>query len=391
MSNDSPGGASATTATTANGTTELGVVDPIRLPGFVRPGMSRGGATWQGLPTLGKAFVVLAVADIVARALGVFGRGLSIDPAVPISLVTAFVPRTLLILLPALLLLRRPDAGSATPLVLRGAVVLALVELLQDPLSSLAFGLPDGSGVVPGMGVGIGRTILASVGWLAIAVGLNAVTTGRPGAAIAGLANLVFGALFAAAIISLGLTLVLAPPDLGDPTWNAVTLVSNALFVVEAGVLAYLARVVVRGSEDARRPAFARALATTATVLGAAITAVVAVLSGIILVQIVFVIPPSFSLAEGAPGWLAGWPVTLALLVALALGLADNSVRLPRSGGGFAPGGADPEPEPVRWPDPGGEVPTFRPVAPNPDAPDPDAAPRAAPARKSRRRNATEA
>jgi hypothetical protein len=384
MSNDPSGGASATTATT--GTTELGVVDPIRLPGFVRPGVSRGGAAWQRLPMLGKAFVVLALADIATRALGVFGGALFLDPAVPISFVTAFVPRTLLILLPALLLLRRRDAASATPLVLRGAVILALVELLRDPLSSFAFGLPDGSGVVPGMGVGIGRTILSSVGWLAIAIGLNAVTTGRPGAAIAGLANLVFGALLAAALISLGLTLALAPPDLGEPTWNTVSMVSNALFVVEAGVLAYLARVVVRGSEDARRPAFARALASTATVLGAAITAVVAVLSGIILVQVVFAIPASFSLAEGAPGWLAGWPVTLALLVALALGLADNSVRLPASGGSLAPGGADPTPDPVRWPDPGGDVPTFRPVSPDPASPAADASPRAAPARKSRRR-----
>ncbi len=375
MSNDSSGSAPAVAASSGN-TNELGVVDPIRLPRFVRPGLSVGGATWARLPVLGRAFVVLAIVDVAARAMGLFGMSLSIDLAFPISLVTAFVPGTLLILLPAFLLLRRPDAARATPLVLRGAIVLALVALLTDPLSNLVFGLPDGNGFVAGYGIGIGRTILSAVGWLAIAVGLGAVTTGKPGPAIAGLSNLVFATLLAAALISLALTLVLAPPDLGDPTWNAVALTAQALFVVELGVLAYLARVIVRGTEDRRRPAVARALASSATVIGAAVTAVGALVAAMAFVQVVFALSGGLVGADVPWTWVAGWPVTAAIIVALALGLADNSVRLPGTQGAFAPV-RDPGPDPVHWPAPGGEVPTFHPVQPPADP---------APAKPSRRR-----
>ncbi len=370
MSNEPSASAAPTSAS------ELGVVDPIRLPKFVRPGLSRSGATWDRLPLLGRVFVVLAVVDVAARALGLFGMGLHVDLAFPISLITAFIPQTLLILLPALLLLRRPDAATATPLVLRGAIVLALVALITEPISSLLFGLPGDSGFLVAYGVAIARTILSAVGWLAIAVGLGALTTGLPGPAIAGLSNLVFAALLAAAIVSLALVLVLAPPDLGEPSWNTLETLANALYVMEAGVLAYLARVIIRGTEDVRRPASARYLATGATVTGAAITAIVGAVGAVALVHIVFAIPGGPIWGEVALAWIAGWPVTAAILVALALGLADNSVRLPRSGGAFVPQ-ADSAPAPVHWPAPGGDVPAYRPVEP---------APTTAPARNPRRR-----
>ena len=343
----------------------LGVVDPIRVPGVVRAPAAGVAAWYRRLPPLGQAFVVLAIVDIVARAVGLFGMSLFIDLAYPITIATSLLGQTLPILLPALLLARRPDAATATPLVLRGAIVIALVELLGDPLSGLVHGLPDGSGFVPGVGVAIAGTLLRAVGWLAIAVGLATITSSRPGPALAGLSNLMLAALLASAVTQLGLLLVLARPDLGDPAWNAATMLSNTMFVVESGVLAYLAWIVIRGANDERRPVVARYLAAGAFVVSGTIAAIGAVVSAVAIVQVVFVLTGGVIGGEVAWAWLTGWPTIAALLVALALGLADNSVRIPTSaGGGLGPTLATAEPDPVHWPAPGGEVPTYRPVPP---------------------------
>ena len=107
----------------------LGVVDPMRVPGG-----DRAREAWRGLPALGQAFVVLAAIEVVARALGLFGTRLFVDLADPLSVITAFVPHDALILLPAVIAWRRRDAVEATPLVIRGAILVALVELLDAPL-----------------------------------------------------------------------------------------------------------------------------------------------------------------------------------------------------------------------------------------------------------------
>ena len=360
-------------------TDPLGVVDPIRVPGVVRTPMVRVADAYRRLPVLGKVFVLLAIVDFAVRALGLFGTSLLIDLAYPITIVTSLLAETLPVLLPALLLARRPDAATATPLVLRGAIVIALVELLVDPLSGLAFGMLEGSGFVLGMGVGIARTLLNAVSWLAIAVGLGAITSSRPGPALAGLSNLVLAALLASAATGLGLMLVLNQSDFGDPAWNTASSLSNAMFVVESAALAYLAWIVIRGTNDERRPVAARYLATGAFVVGGAIAAIGAVVSAVALVQVVFALSRGVLGGEVAWAWLASWPTVAAVLVALALGLADNSVRVPGGSGGSA-ATSDPQPDPVRWPTPGGEVPTYRPVAPPPNEA------RSKPAKQPRRR-----
>lgn len=366
-------------------TDTLGVVDPMHVPGSVGGMEVRAADAWRRLPTLGKAFVVLAIVRVLAGALGVAGTSLFIDLSYPFTVVSGLLIATLPILLPAFLLMRRPDAAAAMPLVFRGAVVLALVAFLQQPVSAFAFGLPGGGGFVAGVSVGIARTLFSASGWLAIAVGLGAVTSSRPGPALAGLANLVLGALVAAAIVQLALLLVSGQPDLGDPTWNAMSMLGNAMFTVEAAVLAYLAFVLVRGTNDTRRPAAARYLATSAWVLAAALAAMSAVVGAVTVVQIVFALSRGAVGGEIALAWLGGWPVIAATLVALALGLADNSVRIPAAD--RAPRTpADPGPDPVHWPAPGGEVPTFRPIAAAPSEPSGPA-----PGKKPRRRKPKEA
>ena len=350
MSDETAGSAGPTSAPA-----ELGVVDPIRLPDVVRSAQSGATAAWSRLPGLGKAFVVLAIVDVALRAVGFAGTSLFIDLGSPITIVAAVFAHTLPILLPALLLARRPDAATATPLVLRGVVVLALVELLHQPVSGLAFGVPDGSGFVAGIGIGIARSLVSAAGWLAIALGLAAVTSSRPGPALAGLSNLVLAALVGAAIVTLGVGLVVAPPDLGDPTWNSLSMVNNAMLSVEAAAIAYFAWIVVRGTSDARRPQAARYLATGALVVGAAFAAISAAIGALVIVQVVFALSTGPLGGEFGLLWIGTWPVTAAVLVALALGLADDSVRLPARDGGDVPPKATPE---VRWPGPGGEIPS---------------------------------
>jgi hypothetical protein len=91
-------------------------------------------------------------------------------------------------------------------------------------------------------------------------------------------------------------------------------------------------------------------------------------------------LPPGSILGEGLWAWLSGWPTAAAVMVAFALGLADNSVRMPASGVGLV-GASAPEPDPVRWPTPGGDVPTYHPI---------DQPPSPEPAKKSRRRKSKE-
>ncbi|HUQ42891.1 MAG TPA: hypothetical protein VM451_00565, partial [Candidatus Limnocylindria bacterium] len=106
--------------------TELGVVDPIRIPGL---GRARG--TWRRLPTLARVFVALAILDYPLRFLHVGGLFSFIDLEVPITLLWGLT-HTAIVLLPVALLLRQPAAPATHPLIFRGAIAVALVELLSD-------------------------------------------------------------------------------------------------------------------------------------------------------------------------------------------------------------------------------------------------------------------
>src|SRR5262245_6464097 len=96
----------------AASSSDSGVVDPLRVTGA-----AWARHTWAGLPQLSRSFVALAAIDVVVRALGLFDTRLGFAVDNPLSWFSAFLPHDALILLPAILLARRPDALESTPLI----------------------------------------------------------------------------------------------------------------------------------------------------------------------------------------------------------------------------------------------------------------------------------
>jgi len=334
-------------------TGDLGVVDPIRVPGPILGASEMLLRAWNRLPNLGRLFVALTAADILARAVGLAGMSLGIELSYPVTLVSAFLPHDLLILLPAVLIARRHDAPAATPLVFRSAVLLSLVTLLTSPLSNAAAAGAGEAGFVMATSLAILATVLRAVGWLGLGNGLRDLAVAPPRPTIAGLANVVFVLLAASAIVALTLLVVLGPPDLGDPLWTTLSLLSNALVTVESIAFAYLARVIVRGTVDPRRPPLATYLASASM----GVAAVAIGLSGI--VGVAALVQLGFNLSSGSVGGLVnlGWvgtefPLT-AFLIAFGLGLADTSDRGPVDDADARP--ADDGPD---WPTMGASSPT---------------------------------
>lgn len=335
-------------------TNALGVVDPIRLP--IPAALPRA---WRRLPLLARVFVGLAIVDIVARAVGFAGTSLFLDLTTPLGVLTAFAPHSLLILFPALLLLRRPDADRATPLVLRGAIVIALVELLGDPVGSLV-GSSSGEDLIgASLLVSIAATALKAVGWIAIAIGLLRLAPPAPSRFLAGLSNLVFAAIAGLGLVYLVGALLGPRTDIGVPGVDGLFLLNS---VAGAGGLvawAFLGRVIVRGADDARRSPVATRLAVAAFGFIAVASAIDAVMNAAFIVMRAFGPGPALvpgqpfqevmvvgSIASGILGSLLG---TSAVIVGFGLGLADTSPRLPAGAPDAAP---EPEAEPVAWPAP---------------------------------------
>lgn len=334
---------------------DLGVVDPIRVPGA-----GIAGGLWARLPLLGRVFVALALVDIVTRAFGIFGERLPIDAGVPFTVVTAFLPHDALILLPAVILARRPDAASATPVILRGAIVVALVELLRGPLTALPFGAERGDPFASWALLASLATLLFAAGWVALAVGLSRLTPPDARPSIAGFSNLAAGTLVAGAgAWLLELFIGAIPVDLGEPSWDSMFLLVSAVAPVQLVAWAVVARVAVRGIGDVRRPAAATVLAATAMTLAAIAAALVVVETVVLAAQYLGLLGTAMVAGTLSLGWFGGGFVPTALVVAFGLGLADTSVRIPMFGAApAAPSG--PDVEPVRWPAPGGDVPAFR-------------------------------
>ena len=305
---------------------DLGVVDPIRIPGA-----ARARRLWAGAPWLSRVFVALAAVDVVVRALGLFGTSLFIELTMPVTWITAFLPHTALVLLPAVIAHRRPNAVVELPLVTRGAILVALVELLRDPLGNLASGVAVDQFVGPVLVVMAG-VIAAAVGWIAIARGMRSFTPPTPRDQVAGLAGFVAGGLAIAAFVSAMGSILLGNPDPGDSWWDALLRLNNAVISLSGLALAYLAWVIVRGTVDPDRPALATRLATV-SVAGLAIGSILLWFGG-----------------QG-PIWTGVFLIThtaawTGLVVAFGLGLADPS--------GSAAEGAEADPDDgPSWPDPG--------------------------------------
>lgn len=341
-------------------TDKPGVVEPLRIP---IPASVAG--WWARLPITGRIFAGLAALDVIGRALGVLGPQLVIDPGQPLFLLAELLPRELVILLPALILTRRPDADAATPLVLRGAIVIALAELISPQLSGYTGGI--GTGTLLSWAVVTLVTVVIRAGaWITIAIGLLTLSEQQPSRTVAGLANVASGGLAGMAIVQLLLALQRPPVDLVAEDWNTLLQLTSAFALLESFALAFLARVVIRGADDSRRPLVATRLAVTAFAVIGAIAVIDLALVVATLFRTTFAlgfIPafgPGLTAGPGAAslafGWFGSNLMTSAYLVAFALGLADTSVRIPGPG-------SMPEPEPEddhpAWPEPGGDVPVW--------------------------------
>lgn len=241
---------------------DSGVVDPVRIPDWIREPAARA---WRELPPLARVFVVLTLLDILGRSLGILGPTIDWAYVTPLSFVSAFLPHDLWILLPALLVVRRPDAASAMPWIFRGALVIAIAELVTGPVRGL-LGLDVAAATMSAL-VLAASSVAMLAGWLLIGWGLAALTARDPGETAAVLANVSAAAVGLLAAIGLARILTSAPPDTGEPAFSqAMTLGSLAAALRLLG-WAYLVWVVVRGFGDPRRPRAATMTAAVGAVL----------------------------------------------------------------------------------------------------------------------------
>jgi hypothetical protein len=344
-------GAQVPTETSPPGprTTALGVVDPMRIP---VPAWLAG--WWAGLPIIGRSFVALALLDVVGRAVGVLHPPISFDASLLLGV--QLLPRELIILLPALILTRQSDAARATPLILRGAILIGLVELLGPQVTNYV-SATAGDTMLGWTVLSLVIAVLKAAAWVAIAIGLAALATAEPRPFYAGLANLVAGAMIVFALLRLLLVLTGPANDLGDPGWNQLQLIASSFFVLESFAWAYLAWVVLRGTEDSKRPHAAITLAVSAFAVAGTLAILDLVLGLGALTRTTFGLTaiPMFGPIEIAAvgyatyslGWVGFVLPTSALLVSFALGLADTRTQT-----GHDDGTPDAEASDVHWPDP---------------------------------------
>jgi hypothetical protein len=298
---------------------DAGVVDPIRVPESIQ-------RLVRGLPRLAQVFIGLTVVDVLGRSIGLVAPRIDFSIDNPASFLAAFIPHDLVILLPAILVIRRPDALRTTPLILIGATAVAVVELFLTPLS---FFVSDSSAST--IGLSISLSILASTatagGWLAMGRGLADLNPPVPSPFATGLANLVAIGV-ALPIVGGVISDVTRPPiDVGDPSTNTAMALGSVFGVVALLASAYLLRSVVRGLDDERRPR----RAIQAGVASAAISAVVGLITTI--VGVALVIDRNGTATAGFDSalysislWLGVAGTTSLLVVAFALGLAEPAV-----------------------------------------------------------------
>jgi len=290
-----------------------GVVGELRIPDPVR-------RAYRSTPGLAMIFVGLAVLDAVARTLGVLQPAVHLDLAQPLPVLASFLPRDLLILLPAVIVIRLPSALHVTPFVLAGAVAISLGQLLELPLGSVV--LP------PAMGYSA-ATFLPAFGWITLGWGLASLNPKAPPPTVAGTANLVAAVVVIAAAV-LGVLPLVVPRELDLRDSSTLNTIISIAVIEILGALAwgFFLRTVVRGFRDPRRPNLATSLATLAALLAAALSLGIAVLTVVGRVDSALFAPIVQSPIYVPLFWLAGGGATSLLVVAFALGLADPMSRV---------------------------------------------------------------
>jgi hypothetical protein len=241
----------------------LGAVDPIRIPQSVQRAL-------RETPMQARVLIALAIADVIARTLGLLGPAVDLSLSRPLSVIASFLPRDLLIALPAIIVLRLPNAYRVTPWVVAGAIVVAVAELLVQPLASLVQADLTGYAIV---------VLMPLAGWLAIGRGLAQINPKEPSLRVAGTANLVAALVVVASLVVALLPLVVPLPGLGQGPPIDVAVEIGLLQVLGSCAWAYLLRAVVRGFGDPRRPAPARSAGAIAAALSAVLGLGIAVVT----------------------------------------------------------------------------------------------------------------
>jgi hypothetical protein len=279
----------------------------------------------RGVPRTARVFIGLAVVDIAVRGLLLWlGSVLSMDGFRPTESPVGLAD--LLILLPALILVRRPTAAADTPLVLWGAVVVAGTAFATGGIARF-IGLPA-DGTFRSVQEQVLETLAWTAGVLLLARGLTALNPRTPGAFAAGSANLATGAIVVAALVSLMSSLINVESHLTvflNLDLPASLSSIGAATVGQLGI-AYLVRSVGRGLEDPSRAERATRLGSIAGVLYAVTALISAVLIGIEEVTPWHGVPGDVFTALG---FMAGGALVL-LAAAFALGLADPLRPLPK-------------------------------------------------------------
>jgi hypothetical protein len=252
------------------------------------------------------------------------------------------------ILLPAVIVLRNRDAAVATPLVLRGAVMVAVVEFASATLVTTV----GASSLEAWAAISVVSAVATIAGWALIARGLAALLPQEPRPVVAGAANVVLWLLVADALSRL-VELFSGPAvDYGIPGADLLTRVASVAGILTSIGWAVVARAIVRGTGYA--PDLALRVARVAFAAYAVLIALDLVLRiGALVARALgpASVPFGYSLVAAVPVMSSGWLVpalaTCLVVAAFGLGLADPAPR-PRRVAPDDP--VAPEPPEPAWP-----------------------------------------
>jgi hypothetical protein len=298
---------------------DLGVVGPMRVPAPVAGIPAR----FRAFPMLAQAFIVIAIVDALVRTVGL------IEPAArfngPISAVGAYVPRDLWILLPAILLARRPTLAEDMPMLFRGTLAIALVTLVGQPALVLLTNtetFDSNLSLFAGLELVVGLAIAWA--YVMLGLGLGRLNPRQPRPVVAGLGNLAGWAI----VLGLGVQLLAGIAlDAFSGTEPIIDLASLAAQLLTQVALAFFLRAVIRGMDDPSRAERATRIAAAGAVLlavdvvfEAALSVLTAALQGSFAGQQTLVDISQWSSTVIAVVVLSGYVL---LFVGFALGLAD--------------------------------------------------------------------
>lgn len=289
------------------------VIGELRIPDSVR-------RAYRSTPGLATAFIGLAVVDVVARILGLLLPAVDLDLARPLSVLSSFLPRDLLIALPAVIVLRLPSAVRVTPWVVGGAVVVALGTLLERPLGAVVVPISMGFSAA---------AVIPAIGWVAMGWGLTALNPKTPPPTVAGAANLVgLMVVVAAAVLALLPLVIPRSLDLHDPAILRAVLWIGITGILGAASWAFFLRAVVRGYAEPRRLERATSLGTFAALIAAVFGLAIAILTTVGRINPGLMEPIAQSPLYVPLFWLASGGATSLLVLAFGLGLADPMSRV---------------------------------------------------------------